>query len=582
MTILRIKVENVKGAKIRDIEAEILPNKPSLLVAPNGFGKSSITAAFASLNQARLKLEDDHLHEASKANKPVLTIELKDVAGQISVLTADETKNDISKVLDVYVINSRLKAKAVKNNIGGFTTASASLKINEIVLVDKIPPTVHFSYGIAENRKAFGKNGKFLIGIDCVLNNIAAIDAISDEFATLSKFSGVKIQEKLECIREEINAQDGDASAIRAWVKVNCEAKINEISCLSQIADIVTHHVPEIKERVDSLFSAYQLCILYAKDPKDFKNACTYAQYVRDKEVYSQLISSFDTTWKKVKPKEHKGALIVDFPNALHISNGQRDSLTFAAMIQRIRGKIGKHNCILIIDEIFDYLDDGNLTAAQYYISNLIDDMKKDGRRIYPIIFTHLNPIYFKNYAFQDQKVHFIDKRNPVINEHLKKLIVNRDKESIKAGVERHHLHFDPSQVDLQNEFADLGLKESWGKSEKFHAFIVEEWGKYDRGDDQYDPFAVCCYVRVKIEEISYNKIVDADSKEKFLNTNGTRKKLDFAISIGICIPEAAFLLGVIYNEGLHLKPHVDNSSPIVAKLENLVIRKMISDATRF
>ena len=106
MTILRIKVENVKGAKIRDIEAEILPNKPSLLVAPNGFGKSSITAAFASLNQARLKLEDDHLHEASKANKPVLTIELKDVAGQISVLTADETKNDISKVLDVYVINS--------------------------------------------------------------------------------------------------------------------------------------------------------------------------------------------------------------------------------------------------------------------------------------------------------------------------------------------------------------------------------------------------------------------------------------------------------------------------------------------
>ncbi|WP_447920325.1 hypothetical protein [Achromobacter aegrifaciens] len=581
MTILRIKVENVKGAKIRDITAEILPNKPSLLVAPNGFGKSSITAAFASLNQARLKLEDDHFHETSKANKPRLTIELKDSANLINVLTADETKNEISKILDVYVINSRLKAKAVKNNVRGFTTASASLKINEIVLIDKVPPTVRFGYGIAESRKTFGKNGKFLVNTDCVLNNIAAIDALSDEFATLSKFSSIKVQERLESIRNEINGQDGDASAIRAWVKVNCEDRVNEISCLSQIADIVAHHVPEIKERVDCLFSAYQLCALYTKDPKNFKNACAYAQYNRDKEAYSHLISSFDTTWKKIKPKEHKGELIVDFPNALHISNGQRDSLTFAAMIQRIRGKLGKRDCILIIDEIFDYLDDANLTAAQYYISNLIGEMKKDGKRIYPIIFTHLNPNYFKNYAFQDQKVHFIDKRTPVINEHLKKLIVNRENQAIKAGIERHHLHFEPSEIDLQKEFAALGLKESWGKSQKFHSFIVDEWKKYEKGDDQYDPFAVCCYVRVKIEEISYNKIIDADLRKKFIDTNGTRKKLEFAESIGVFIPEVAFLLGVIYNEGLHLKPHVDNSSPIVVKLENLVIRKMISDATR-
>ncbi|WP_156447900.1 hypothetical protein [Burkholderia sp. MSMB2157WGS] len=581
MTILRIKVENVKGAKIRDLEIGIIPNKPSLLVAPNGFGKSSITAAFMSLNQARLKLDDDHLHEASKANKPRLTIELKDVAGKIHTLTADETKNDISKVLDVYVINSRLKAKAVKNNVGGFTTASASLKINEILLVDKIPPTTHFDYSITESRKNFGKNGKILIGIDCILNNIAAIDALSDELSTMTKFSGVKVQDKLDEIKREINVQDGDASIIRAWTKANCEAKINEISCLSQIADIVSHHVPEIKERLDSLLSAYQLCALYSNNPQKFKKACAYTQYLRDKEAYSQLISSFDTTWKKIKPKERKGTLVVDFPNASHISNGQRDSLTFAAMIQRIRGKIGKRNCILIIDEIFDYLDDGNLTAVQYYISNLIDDIKKDGKQIYPIIFTHLNPIYFKNYAFQDQKVHFIDKRNPTINEHLKKLITNREKESIKTGIERHHLHFNPSQVDLQKEFAALGLKESRGKSEKFHEFIFNEWEKYNKGDNHYDPFAVCCYVRAKIEEISYNKIADADSRKKFLDTNGTRKKLDFAASIGICVPEVAFLLGVIYNDGLHLKQHVDNSSPIVAKLENLVIRKMISDATQ-
>jgi len=190
--------------------------------------------------------------------------------------------------------------------------------------------------------------------------------------------------------------------------------------------------------------------------------------------------------------------------------------------------------------------------------------------------------VYFKNYAFQDQKVHFIDKRSPSINEHFRKLIINRGDTTIKAGVERHHLHFDPSPVDLQKDFSSLGLKESWGKSDKFHAFIGEEWEKYNNGKEKYDPFAVCCYVRVKIEEISFNKISDPELRQKFLDTNGTRNKLDFAASIGVRVPEVAFLLGVIYNEGLHFKQHVDNSSPIVAKLENLVIRKMILDATKY
>ncbi|WP_143281598.1 hypothetical protein [Caballeronia cordobensis] len=404
----------------------------------------------------------------------------------------------------------------MKNNVSGFTTASASLKINEVVLVDKIPAAVHFVYGIAETRKAFGKNGKFLEGIDCILNNAAAIDALSNEYATLNKFSGARIQDKWGVIASEINIQNGDANGIRDWIKVNCENRLNEISCLSRIADIVMQHVPEIKERVDSLFAAYQLCTLYGKDPKRFQAACVYAQYVRDKEAYKQLISSFDTTWKKIKPKERKGMLIVEFPNALHISNGQRDSLTFAAMIQRIKGKIRKRDCVIIVDEVFDYLDDGNLTAVQYYISNLIDDMKTAEKRIYPLIFTHLNPVYFKNHAFQDQKIYFVDKRAPVINEHLKKLIIHRGNISIKAGVERHHLHFDPSSIDLQKEFAALGLKETLGKSVKFHAFIAEEWGKYSKGEEKYDPFAVCCYVRVKIEEFYMRRLATLNPGKDF------------------------------------------------------------------
>ena len=35
-----------------------------------------------------------------------------------------------------------------------------------------------------------------------------------------------------------------------------------------------------------------------------------------------------------------------------------------------------KDNNILIIDEVFDYLDDANIMAAQFYITDLIKTVK--------------------------------------------------------------------------------------------------------------------------------------------------------------------------------------------------------------
>lgn len=580
MTIRRIKVENVKGAKCHDITANIIPNKPSLLVAPNGFGKSSITTAFNSLIPSRLKLDDDHLHEGSAGNHPKLTLELENSAGNIISLVADKDKNDLTGKIDVFVINSRLEAKATKHNMGRFTVASASLKIGEVVLIEKIPKVAHFEYRIGNLRKTFGKNGKCLLNIDFVLKNSAVLTELSAEHETLAKFSGARIQQKVNGLIKLINEQDGDVSEIQQWIKNNCEAEFKNIQCLAKVASILLEHTREIKSATDAILSAYQICAIYIEDPKGFKSSCAYAQYVADKEIYNQVISSFDTTWKDVRPKEKKGQLVVDFPNAMHISNGQRDSLSFAAMTQRIKARLGLRDAILVIDEVFDYLDDANLTAAQYYISNLIESVKASGKRIYPLIFTHLNPIYFKNYAFNDQKVYFIDKRTQTINEHFKKIILNRENLTIKSGVERHLIHYHPDEVDLQNEFLALGLKQTWGKSENFRAYVLAEWEKYKKNDPGYDPFAVCCFVRVKLEEIAYKKIADPIRQQKFIDTNKTRSKLEYARSIGVQVPETAFLLGIIYNEGLHVRNNVDNSSPVVAKLENLVIRKMAIEAT--
>jgi hypothetical protein len=159
-------------------------------------------------------------------------------------------------------------------------------------------------------------------------------------------------------------------------------------------------------------------------------------------------------------------------------------------------------------------------------------------------------------------------------------LISKREEASIKAGVDRHHMHFDPNSIDLRSNFRALGIKETWGNSETFHAHLKNEWEKYKNNQEDYDPFAICCFVRVQIEKQVYSKIIEAAHQAEFLNKHGTKHKLNYAKEVGVEVPEVCYLLGVIYNDGLHYKHNVDHATPIVSKLENLVIRKMLFQAT--
>lgn len=575
MTLKTIIIENVKGLSHQQFDLDIIPNKPSLLVAPNGFGKSSFATAFASLNAARLKLPAESLHRGAEGNKPRLTM-IVETAGATETLVADENSNQIFSKFDVHVLSSRLRAKATKRNMGRFTSVSASLEIDQVVLVDRIPKKEQFGYSIAECRKSFGKNGKILKSIDTVLGEHKIADKLLQLEPEIKKLSGVRNQQALSDAAGKINAQNGTTDQILNWSLANVDVDLESIQAIRLVADALASFNQSLPTRLDKLLGAFQLFQLHAKDRNKFISACRYSNYLAEKHSHESIIRSFDTTWKDIKPKEHKGKLVVDFPLAVDISNGQRDSLSFAAWLQKVSAAPASRDCIIIIDEVFDYLDDANLVAVQYYISNLIKEKKGIAGRVYPLILTHLNPLYFKNYTFKDQKVYFLKKYQPSINDHFKKLILKRSESSIKALVDRHHLHFEPSDVNLRNDFKALGLKETWGESAIFHAHLESEWQKYLANQDDYDPFAICCHARVKIEERVYMRLPDPDLKANFINENGTRKKLELAESGGVPVDETMYLLGVIYNEGMHIREHVDNSSPIVEKLENLTIRKML------
>ena len=100
--------------------------------------------------------------------------------------------------------------------------------------------------------------------------------------------------------------------------------------------------------------------------------------------------------------------MVVHFPKANEISNGERDVLCFIAKLFEAKSKLKKEHSILIIDEIFDYLDDANLIAVQYFLTKLIMLYKSEGKELYPIILTHLDPMYFNTYSFSTKNVVYL------------------------------------------------------------------------------------------------------------------------------------------------------------------------------
>jgi hypothetical protein len=572
-----IEIENIKGIGLKRFELDITPNKPSILVAPNGFGKSSIATAFNSMNNRRIDLHEDDLFMESNANAPAIRINYQIEANNIVNLEATATTNTIKNQLDYYVINNQTKPKGNASTFGGFANAKATLLIEPIVLVDRIPENVSFGYSYRAYQTKFGASSRVLPNASNVFSCLKLIDKISEKYTSLTRANGARIAARIQSFLNDVNGQHGTAVQIHDWILANKIEELRGIEYLNEIGNIINEFDIGLDSEVKSYLAAIQVIWLYNDNPHVFKKACDYSNYKLDKEEFDLTLSSFNTTWKNIRASQTGGQLVVNFPKAMHISNGQRDILTFICMINKAKRCLNKHSNILIIDEVFDYLDDANLISAQYYITKLIKEFSENGRRLYPLILTHLNPYYFKNFAFNNMKVYYLDKSTIQVNANLSRLLMKRNDASIDADVSKFLLHFHPEQINKRAEFRALRLPELWGESNNFVTHLNSEIENY-LSDREYDPFAVCGAVRIKIEEIAYHKLTSDEGRLAFLEKHTTRKKLDKAGSMGVITPETHYLLGIIYNEGMHWKEGQDNVSPIASKLENMTIKKLIRD----
>lgn len=576
MTLKKITIENVKGIEVKTFDLDIIPNKPSLLVAPNGFGKSSIVAAFSCLQLNRINLHEDHYYQGDPNRHPKLKLEYLDDGGTIHSLEANATTNTISNHFDWFVINCQMKAKGVGRTFGGRTHVSASMEIEPIVLVDTIPRRERFDYSYADQKQLFGLNGKMLPNIGIFFDNLPFIATLSTYFSMFDRVLGVRVQASINQFKQEANGQTGSAAVLRSWMATKKLGTLDAITQLKTMAELLLNSNLDLPSREVAYLTALQMIQLYATNKTKFKNACKFSNYKLDRKQYTDMLTAFDSSWCDITPREGGGKLVVTFPKLQHISNGERDVLSFLALLLRARKTLKNRNCILLIDEVFDYLDDANLVAVQYYITQFIEEYRQNGKKIYPLIFTHLNPYYFKNFAFSKQKVYFLNKSSIKPNQNLIKLLRKRENASIQEDVSKYLFHYHTSNISKRNEFLTLTLKETWGESDNFDRFLKQEIDKYLNGQAQYDPLAICCAVRKRVEKLIFDQLNTPLKKTTFLDKHKTSEKLAYAEDAGLVVPEYYYLLGIIYNDGMHWRENQDNISPIAAKLENHAIKNLI------
>ncbi|OYR09216.1 AAA family ATPase [Brucella grignonensis] len=572
MTISKIVIQNIRGFDDTTLDVQFLPNKPNIFIAPNGFGKSTLSTAFNCARGAKLLVDEKDKHRQQEVR-----ISLLKICHEGKWLTADETKNEVSEEFEISVIKSNIEAKAKMPRPNGFAVARPYLEISDLDL-GPVPPKAVLNYNSSDYKILLAENSKLSPNLTKILNNSICSDLLSN-IDVIDKLKQKRCTELFDASLLFLVAAKGTKPDIAQRFSQEFTSAIMACEPIKQIVQIIEQSATETN-LVERFLLTFQLHKLIEDNRAEFKKWLQRCDFERRLSNIKAFINDINGGWVAANIKETKGRLIIKFPDANSLSNGQRDLLYFTCALIKVTNSRSQKPIILIIDEIFDYLDDANIVVAQYFLSKLIEDFKKEGRRIYLALLTHLDPVFFKGYALQKQNRIYLGMPNQSISNTMKKVILQRDDAVWKDDLSKYFLHYHPERKDISKIFNETyGLPKKHGVSVDFYDFLREHWEKLVEGAESYDPFAVCAHVRIAIERCAYEKIGDLQRRAEFLDLHGTAAKLELAESLNVNVPEVCFLLGVIYNDAMHRKDNLDQSSSIALKLKNIALQSVMKKA---
>lgn len=578
MKINKVKICNVKGISEYSLNALLYPNRPNILVAPNGFGKSSFATAFASIEPGGIRLSEDDAHDNNIANLPSVEIGLTDNRN----LVADSQTNTIKNVFHICVAHNALRPTAKAQHFSGRTIAKAYMDIKPTVLIQTIPQCAEFRYNHAAMKRNFGPSGKILPNISKLYRDAQVLVHIEEQSGIhFREFDLQRFKTPMDVIKAQIDSMSAKTGAlILRWMETE-SIFAGKLQDFDKLKDILKDYF-QYATNAEAYLAAWQ----YIERRKElgtieYKKALNYVKFLKEKEHIDVTLDSINPVKDRftIESTVDDRTLLIKWPKANQISGGQRDSMVFISQLMECEFH-HTGNCLLIVDEFFDYLDDANIVAFQYYISTMIENFKRSSRLIFPILLTHLDPKYLKHFCFNETRLNvvYLQETSARLTKPMKNLVEKRETAGIKDILDKYYFHYYhpiPDGTDFIKEFNAHGLNADWSNPFVFHKKIQRELRKYAYKEGAYDPVAVCLATRVRIEELIYNQIRDEVKKRELLATHKTRDKLNYALKNGAIIPETYFLLSIVYNNPLHDAPD-DLEKPLGMKLENSTILNMI------
>lgn len=588
--ITNITIKNIKGYgdPPTSIDLEIKTNKVNLLMAPNGTGKSSIAAAFRSLKPHSLDVDKDEKYHKDEALPSEFSITLDG-----NVLVANSRQNTISSALSCYIINSNTSVCTTHKNIGGkFSHVSGYLDITDIVIKERIPADVRPNFPIKNIRKEFGINGKLLPNNPVFTTDRKLWKELERISYHLNLFPNAnKRLMLLRSVIEYVNSLDGTVEQVRNQFDETILEEIEQNPIYKTILGALMIFTQDFS-RIDLFLFFYEVLQFWLNNKDVIKQANERTEYERFKTIFDRNLQLLDTTWKGIHTVEENGKLIVQFPHADEISNGQRDILTFVVELLKFKTSIKDgRKYLLLIDEVFDYIDDANTIAAQYFLTSLLEQYRDN---IYLCILTHLNPFTFKNYIFSDSKVNhvYLQGTVPAATPAMKAFIAFREgldknvpvQEQLYKDLSHDLFHYNPLQVDYSARIQSIGglagLRATWGKTSVLHTELIAQINAYLSGNAQYDPYAVALALRLRVEKCAYSLLATEEQRSAFVNTHMTKGKFQYCENVGIELPEILNVVNAIHNDADHLKFDAVQSryieKPMVYKLQHNVIKTMV------
>ena len=571
-----ITIKNVKGHSNLSLSfTDLVANYVSIFVAPNGFGKSTIAQSFKSLKANKLELNKDDFFENKVENIPEIELNIiLEEAGRLK-LTANPEKNELKEYLYTDVITSLLTAKTAS---AGGPVKYAKMAMKNIVLYDSIPSKVEFPYDIKVFRRSWKILSKHFVDLKELLKDTENLYLIYENYSLFNGFYSKKRSQKLT---EEFYYSVSEIGIEASFV-------YNEHGLTNNSDFIEICRIVKSFRRIEQYYSTelefvltiLQIISVTELKKSDLRGYIKRIQYEKIKVELNEQLEIFNTTNRTIKAKEKSGKFIVEFLSPNKISNGERDVLSFIASLTLFKIKINKNVGILIIDEIFDYLDGGNLLVAQFYLAKLIEELKAEGKFIFPIVLTHLDPMLFKNFYLKRQRIHYLKHCSYREDEGIINLLLYRNnKNDLSDKVQKYLLHYHNDNYVFTNEEKTILNCIEHRSSYSFYEAAQQELEKY-LNNQEYSPLMVLCATRIMIEKQIFDLITDDNAKEDFLSIHTTNKKILFAESKGVNIPGEYYLLQPLYNDGLHLNQNTsETQNKIISsylKLNNHVVSSIL------